>query len=199
MDVKDARREAAIEAMADHLLAYGMAGASLRPLARAAGTSDRMLLYYFTDKDELLALTLDRIARRLTAILAAALPPGTRLGWAALLRAVWAGMADPALRPFMHLWLDLAAGAARGTEPQRRIAGAIADLFAGWIDDRLDLPAGARTPAAHHLLAVIEGAMLLDSLGRPALAEAAIARAAEPDPGAAISPRSPPPPPRATD
>ncbi|QHL90588.1 TetR family transcriptional regulator [Sphingomonas changnyeongensis] len=178
MTMKDDRRDAAIEAMADHLLTHGLAGASLRPLARAAGTSDRMLLYYFGDKDRLLALTLDRIARRLTAILAAALPPGTRLGWAALLGAVWAGMADPALRPFMHLWLDLAAGAARGTEPQRRIAGAIADLFAAWLDERLDLPEGESTPAAHHLLAVIEGAMLLDALGRPALAEAAIARAA---------------------
>jgi len=45
MSVRTDRRQAALERMADHLLREGMTGASLRPLAAAAGTSDRMLLY----------------------------------------------------------------------------------------------------------------------------------------------------------
>ena len=49
------RRGELLDRMAAHLLAHGLEGANLRPLARAAGTSDRMLLYYFADKEELFA------------------------------------------------------------------------------------------------------------------------------------------------
>lgn len=41
-------------ALAAHLLDHGLAQTSLRELARAAAVSDRMLLYYFTDKAEVL-------------------------------------------------------------------------------------------------------------------------------------------------
>ena len=65
MSIREDRREAAIERMADHLLAEGLGAATLRPLAAAAGTSDRMLLYYFTDKDERHRHLLARIAARM--------------------------------------------------------------------------------------------------------------------------------------
>ena len=80
MTIRATRRELAIEAMADYLLAHGLEAATLRQLAEAAGTSDRMLLYYFTDRDELLSATLERIAARLAAKLDAIIPPGERLG-----------------------------------------------------------------------------------------------------------------------
>src|SRR5580693_6683546 len=76
MSIRDERREAAIERMADHLLLEGLGAATLRPLAAAAGTSDRMLLYYFSDKDELLSATLQRLAARMTAQLDEAVPIG---------------------------------------------------------------------------------------------------------------------------
>ncbi|MDA5284105.1 TetR/AcrR family transcriptional regulator [Streptomyces sp. Isolate_45] len=56
------------QAKRDHLLrqvrAYvtdkGLADLSLRPLAKALGTSDRMLLYYFGSKEQLVARALDQ-------------------------------------------------------------------------------------------------------------------------------------------
>ena len=66
---------ALIEKLADHMLAHGLIGSSLRPLAKAAGTSDRMLLYYFRDKEELLAATSQLIAARMTMMLAARQAP----------------------------------------------------------------------------------------------------------------------------
>ncbi|MEI6159755.1 MAG: TetR family transcriptional regulator [Roseococcus sp.] len=69
MSIREERRSAALARMADHLLREGLAGASLRALAKAAGTSDRMLLYYFADKDELLGATLAHIAAELAALL----------------------------------------------------------------------------------------------------------------------------------
>jgi AcrR family transcriptional regulator len=172
MSIREARREAAIERMADHVLAEGLAGASLRPLARAAGTSDRMLLYYFRDKDELLAVTLERVAIRLAALLEAAVPAGTRLPPETLLQAVWAGMSSPELQPFLRVWLELAAGSARGEQPQREVAGRIADLFHGWLADRVDAAEPAKIAAG--LFVRLEGAMLIEALGRRELAEAGL-------------------------
>src|ERR1700735_4324085 len=101
MNVRDDRREAAIERMADHVLAEGLAAATLRPLAAAAGTSDRMLLYYFADKDELLTATLARIAARMIVQLDSAIPAERPRPFSVLLEQVWAAVASDSLQPFM--------------------------------------------------------------------------------------------------
>ena len=64
-----ARRAEILDRVADHILVHGLGASSLRPLAKAAQTSDRMLLYYFSDKAELVAAALEIIAMRLTQIL----------------------------------------------------------------------------------------------------------------------------------
>ena len=53
-----ARRAALAEGATDYALEHGLIGLSLRPLAAAIGTSDRMLLYHFSDKDDLVATVL---------------------------------------------------------------------------------------------------------------------------------------------
>ena len=104
------RRDALLDAMADHLLANGLASSSLRTLAEAAGTSDRMLLYYFADRDALLTALLDHVVARMTAMLgafgnAAERPAGV------LLAELWAAARTPAFSPFMLLFIELAAAA----------------------------------------------------------------------------------------
>ena len=47
------RREEIIEAATDYALEHGLVGLSLRPLAAALGTSDRMVLYHLGSKDAL--------------------------------------------------------------------------------------------------------------------------------------------------
>ena len=175
MTIRDDRREAAIERMADHVLSQGLGAATLRPLAAAAGTSDRMLLYYFADKDELLTATLARIATRMIAQLDVAIPVEPRRPFGVLLQQVWAAMAAESLRPFMPLWLDLAAGAARGLQPHRDIAGQIADGFLAWVTLRLQPEGDGEPPSSAPLfLASIEGMYLLEAIGRGALAESAV-------------------------
>ena len=173
MNIRDDRREAAIERMADHVLSQGLAAATLRPLAAAAGTSDRMLLYYFVDKDELLTATLEKIAGRMVAQLDAAIPAEPRRPFPALLNEVWAAMATESLQPFMPLWLELATGAARGLQPHRDIAGQIADGFLAWVAMRLQ-PQGDGAPPAPLFLACIEGMYLLKAIGRDAIADSAM-------------------------
>ncbi len=115
-----------------------MTATSLLPLAAAAGTSDRMLLYYFADRDELLTATLERVAARLTTLLDQAIPADTRFAASELLAAIWAVAGSPELRPYMLLWLELAAGASRDRQPHRAVAGAIMNGFSCWTAIRLN-------------------------------------------------------------
>ena len=175
MTIRDDRREAAIERMADHVLSEGLGAATLRPLAAAAGTSDRMLLYYFADKDELLTATLARIATRMIVQLDGTIPAAPRRSFPVLLEQVWAALASESLQPFMPLWLDLAAGAARGLQPHRDVAGQIADGFLEWIQIRLQPESdGEPSSSAPLFLASIEGMYLLKAIGRGALADSAV-------------------------
>ena len=63
----DTRRAEIIQRLTDYVLTEGLSAASLRPLAKAAGISDRMLLYYFADKAVMMTATLGVIAMRIMA------------------------------------------------------------------------------------------------------------------------------------
>lgn len=169
---REDRRAALLDAMADHLLAHGLAGSPLRALARAAGTSDRMLLYYFADRDELLGVLLDHVAERLKVMLDPIDP--TPQPWAALLRGMWELARTPALRPYLQLFLDLATAAGRGEEPHRTAAGRIAGGFIDWTAVRLDPAEGPTRARATLLLATLDGLFLIEGTGRAADAAAAL-------------------------
>ncbi|WP_304172000.1 TetR/AcrR family transcriptional regulator [Phenylobacterium aquaticum] len=174
MTIRDDRRAAALALMADHLLAEGLAGASLRPLAKAAGISDRMLLYYFADKEEVLSLTLLTIAGRLQGDLAAVSsePVSPR----ALAPVLWGVLQGPSMKPVMALWLELAAAAARGQEPFVRIGTQIGEGFLDWVEARLAVAPGVdRRATAALVLGVIDGLVMMGGVGQAALAERALA------------------------
>ena len=175
MTVRDNRRAAALGRMADHLLAVGLRGASLRALAAAAGTSDRMLLYYFTDKDELLTATLGEVAARMLPLLEAAGAVTAPRPFEVLLPEIGKVFAQPEIKPFMQLWLELAAYAGRGEEPYLTVAGLIADGFLAWIAERLEAGSDDRVAQAARLLAAVEGAAVLAAVGREEIARGALA------------------------
>lgn len=158
------RLDPLIDKLADHVLAAGLAASSLRPLARAAGTSDRMLLYYFADKDAVIAAALERIAARMIALLAMAAPPRP-LAPTALRDHLAPLLADPGVWPFMRVWLDMAARAAQGDAAIRAVGARIGQSFLDWLGCHLDVPEAARAGAAARLLIEIEGTVLLASLG----------------------------------
>lgn len=173
MSNRENRRDTALDRMADYVLSEGLARATLRPLAAVAGTSDRMLLYYFADKDELLTAILERIAARLLTDLNDAVAP--RLPFATLLKDVWGVLNSARHRPYMSVWYDLASGAVRGLEPHRRVAVAIADAYLAWVENRLEQEGdGLPSRSAPLFLAAIQGMYLLDAIGRPTIADDAM-------------------------
>jgi AcrR family transcriptional regulator len=158
----DVRRADITRRAADHILAHGLEASSLRPLAKAAGTSDRMLLYYFRDKAELITAALDVIAARLTDSL------GSRTSKTprrlddlrpALLEIILA----EDLWPYLRVWLEIASLAAKGDPFYRATGNQIARGFLAWGAAQLD----SETPEtdAAKLLVTLEGAVLLKSVG----------------------------------
>ena len=71
------KRDDLTEAATDYALAHGLIGLSLRPLAAELGTSDRMLIYHFGSKDELVAAVLATSNTRSMAYIDAMAPAAT--------------------------------------------------------------------------------------------------------------------------
>jgi len=155
------KRSDLIDHMADFVLARGLAAASLRPLAAAAGISDRMLLYYFKDKPAVIAAVLHCLAQRLTTRLSASASPQP-LPAGRLRRHLFQLTSSDEVWPYMQLWLEIAARAARGDAFFFAVGHQIGQGFLGWIAAQLE---GANPTEALRLLTLVEGRLLLKSIG----------------------------------
>jgi AcrR family transcriptional regulator len=98
-----ARKRELLEAAYGYVLANGLAGMSLRPLAKEIGSSPRVLLFLFGSKDELVRALLAR-AREEELRYLAVLRDGQDL--AATARETWAWLAAPAHRALLVLWVE---------------------------------------------------------------------------------------------
>jgi AcrR family transcriptional regulator len=161
----DDRRSELIELLADHVLAHGLSASSLRPLAKAARLSDRMLLYYFKDKDELMQGVLACIVAHLTVRLNELVSPkpeplddlASRLLPHLLSKDFW---------PYMCVWLEIATLSARGDAFYRAVGSQIGEGFLAWGANQLESPTPTQAKTdAMALLVRIEGSVLLHSLG----------------------------------
>ena len=114
-DPKDAadRRATLTAQLAEIVLADGLDALALRSAAARLGTSDRMLLYYFGTKAELVGAVLGHISGQLRATLTAAssterLPPSDFLIAASRL------MAGLDMAPIMRVYMGVALPHGRG-------------------------------------------------------------------------------------
>ena len=131
------RRAELLAAATGWVLENGLGGLSLRPLAAALDTSDRMLLYYFTSKDKLVA----EIATGFGDTLAAGLPtvdpaspPSSARVW---LDGVWHLFTDPMIQPAMMLLLELDAMGMRHPGPVRDAARRVSSQWVAAVGDAL--------------------------------------------------------------
>ncbi|WP_219892504.1 TetR/AcrR family transcriptional regulator [Aquisediminimonas profunda] len=163
MSIRDEQRERVVEKLSAHLLANGLAKMSLRQLAAAAGVSDRMLLYYFEDKAEVLSASLERIAGQMMASLERALPEGQVFHVADFVSRAAGVAGQPEMRGFMRLWVEVIAAAARNEVPFAAISNQIIFGFQAWVESRLDLPDGVdRAGVALAIIALIDGLALIE-------------------------------------
>ena len=153
------RRDELVAAATAWVLEHGLGGLSLRPLAKAIGTSDRMLLYYFESRDGLVAAISDFAGQQLVAAMPAvdpAHPPRSAKVW---LDGAWALFSDDAIRPAMQLLFELDALAARSAGPARDAAAAVTARWLAVVDEAL-AALGVPTRRRRELTPVIAAALV---------------------------------------
>jgi AcrR family transcriptional regulator len=162
MNKSDDRRALILDRLADHILAHGLIASSLRPLAKAAGTSDRMLLYYFADKAQLIGAALETIASRTVGLLMLRAAPHP-LPYDALLQLLGGLLKDEELWPYLRVYLEMASRAANGDALYREIGERVGRGFFAWGMSQLD-SAQPEIDAAR-LLVATEGMIYLKAIG----------------------------------
>jgi len=115
-------REDLLDRATDHVLAEGLIGLSLRPLAAAIGTSDRMLIYHFGTRDALVSEIVVNSGRRSQEAINAL--PGARSIRSGVNKLWEAYRAEP-LSSCLDVYCQAAATGLIGREPYRSDVRAI--------------------------------------------------------------------------
>lgn len=172
----DVRRAEIVERLADYVLAEGLSASSLRPLAQAAGTSDRMLLYYFKDKAEIITSVLQLISARLIVMLGERAAPEP-LPIEQLQHQFADMLLVDELWPYMRIWLEVGSRSAMGDPFYRAVGEQIGRGFFEWGKAQLKSDdAEQREIDAARLLVSIEGMLFLKSIGLDDVSAKALGR-----------------------
>jgi AcrR family transcriptional regulator len=150
------RRDALLAACTDHVLVEGLIGLSLRPLARAVGTSDRMLIYHFGSRDGLVAAIIDESTRRSVEYLAELAAPRTvRAG---VLR-LWQAYRETPLYACNLIYIQAAASGYLGEEPYRTAVRRSNAQWEAALKDWFER-CGASRPQVVRITRLVESALL---------------------------------------
>ena len=158
-------KETLLPQLAAHVLEHGLGNASLRPLAKAADTSDRMLIYHFGNKEKLIADVLGHVAATYAAVLDAGVGEERAATRAECANRILAQTRDPMMRPFLILWWEIVAGSARGVPGYREAAEAVMSRLLAWLETRMPADDPDPVQGARFLLTLIEGAQMLSAVG----------------------------------
>lgn len=157
------RRDELLAAATDYTLEHGLIGLSLRPLAAAVGTSDRMLLYHFRDKDELVAAVLrasnDRSVDQLRA-----LAPASDVRSA--VTRLWGAVTSPGLDRCQRLYVEAAALGLLGREPYAGVVREANERWVGAVADQL-VAAGVPRDRARRAALLVDAAFMGLQLDEP--------------------------------
>ena len=155
------KKEQIIQIVTQHMNEQGLADVGLRTLAKVAGASDRMLIYYFETKDALIGEVLHAIASNLALQLDAVLGQHQRRA-ETLLDELLQLSSSPRFNLVIRLWFEVVGLAARGQEPYAANATAIANNWVQWIQSRLET---SQRDEATSLFAELEGRLMIDLIG----------------------------------
>ncbi|HSH01402.1 MAG TPA: TetR family transcriptional regulator [Anaerolineae bacterium] len=161
MSKVEAKKEQIVMAITQYLIMEGLGDVGLRQLAAVAGTSDRMLIYYFETKDGLLEQVLEGVAANLAEQLDGVLGEHQREGGVLVAELLALGDSEP-FQSVVRLWFEVVGLAVRGQAPYAAIASLIADNWLGWMRGRL---VADDVGEAERLFAQVEGTLMLRLIG----------------------------------
>jgi AcrR family transcriptional regulator len=149
------RHEELLQQVTDHVLEHGLIGLTLRPLAAAIGTSDRMLIYHFGSRDALVSAVVARSTEHSTAAVGD-LPaaPDVRRGVTAL----WSAYQRPPFKACLDLYCQAAASGLIGQEPYLSSARAGNELWAQALQEYL-VRCGAPRERVARIVTLVDSAL----------------------------------------
>ena len=168
-------REQLLAAAVDAAIDDGLSALTFGRLAKRLGSSDRIVVYYFPSKHDLVGAVLSEVGTRLQGALVSAFPTRAR-DHVELARAAWPVLCRPEADPTFALFFEALGLAAAGTEPYRSVAAELLEAWASWLEGLLDGDARVRRAEAEAAIALLDGLLLLRQVAGPAAADAAASR-----------------------
>jgi AcrR family transcriptional regulator len=152
--------------------ADGLSQLTFGRVAKRLGISDRIVVYYFPTKDDLIGEVLAAMGTQLQATLAPAFAAPVA-GHLDLLRAAWPILARPAADPVFALFFEASGLAATGREPYSSLVPQLMELWIAWASELIiGTPAKRRSEAAA-AIAILDGLLLLRQTAGPKVADSA--------------------------
>jgi AcrR family transcriptional regulator len=158
------RRAELVDGALEYVMTNGLVGLSLRPLAAALGTSDRMLIYHFGSKERLISAVLTRAQQRLGESLSTVdASPGSV---SELVEHLWTALKTPGAAQVTRLYLETCVLA---VQDPRRYGDAPTKLRGPWREPMqagliaFGVPAERSGPLADLVLDTFDG-LALDRL-----------------------------------
>ncbi|MFG2117974.1 TetR/AcrR family transcriptional regulator [Streptomyces sp. NPDC048710] len=106
-----AKRRDLLDRVRAYVMRNGLADLSLRPLAKAVGTSDRMLIYHFGTKERMIVEALEIYERRpllrTRDLLETIGSPTDPAGLRRFMEEVWRQFSDPDMRAMLPLYFEI--------------------------------------------------------------------------------------------
>lgn len=169
-------REEMVAAVAAVAVRGGIAKLTYRNVAEELGTSDRMVVYYFPTKEDLVMAAVTALSTEMQALLEQAFGNKRRLPDDLLERA-WPVFKKKSADRIFQLFLELVGMSAGKAAPYGEISRMILNGWADWLAERVDAPTPQeRRRMALGVMARVDGLLLLRHvLSSTAANDAAIA------------------------
>ena len=159
----------------------GLSQLTFGRLAKRLGVSDRVIVYYFPTKDDLIGEVLFAMGIELQETLAPAFasPKSDHLE---LLRAAWPILAQRGADPVFALFFEAAGLASTGREPYRTLLPQLVDAWITWAGEFIRGTPARRRAEAEAAIAMLDGLLLLRQLAGPEAADRAARKLGVPKP-----------------
>jgi AcrR family transcriptional regulator len=150
----------------------GLSQLTFGRLAKRLGISDRIIVYYFPTKDELVSEVIMAMGLQLQDTLAAAFtsPAADHL---ALMAAAWPVVATSEADGVFALFFEANGLAAVGRDPYRELVPTLVQVWIEWAAEFIEGPPDVRRAEAETAIAVLDGLLLLRQLAGPDAADRA--------------------------
>lgn len=153
----------------------GLSQVTFGRVAKHLGITDRMVVYYFPTKNDLITEVVLTMGLQLQATLAEAFS-GTAAGHIELARAAWPVLATEEVDPVFALFFEANGLAAAGREPYDVLVPVLVDAWIVWAAEFVEGTPAVRRAQAEAAIALIDGLLLLRVLVGPKAATRAAKR-----------------------